>query len=425
MHFNLISIFPEFFTSPLSTSLIKKAIEKGIISFSIVNPRDFATDTHKSVDDRPYGGGPGMVMMADPICRAIEHIEEPGKIILLSPRGKVFNQKEAEKLSREKTITFICGRYEGIDERVDELFEVEKVSIGDFVLNGGEAASLCMIEAICRFLPDFMGKEDSVEAESFSAGLIEHPHYTRPREYRGLKVPEVLLSGNHREIEKWRREMSLLETFKNRPELLENAPLLPDDYTFLRQKKELFLGRNLYVGLVHYPVVNREGRECGVSLTNLDIHDIARVCKTYGISRYYLITPIEDQKQLASRLISHWIDGPGKGANPDREAALKLISIVDSIEDGVEDIRTKTGIDPYIVTTSARDEGSFTFSGLREVLQDRPVFLLFGTGHGLSPRVMKMAHAILKPIRAFDRYRHLSVRSAVSIIIDRILKDIF
>ena len=425
MHFNIISIFPEFFTSPLNTSLLKKAIEKNLISFSFINPRDFATDGHRSVDDRPYGGGAGMVMMVEPIYLAIKSIPDPGKIILLSPRGRVFDQKKARELSKLSKITFICGRYEGIDERIEEIFDIERISIGDFVLNGGEVACLSMIEAIARLIPDFMGKSESTEYESFSSNLIEHPHYTRPAEYMGFKVPDVLLSGNHKEIDKWRREMSLIETFKNRPDLLQSANLCPEDYKYLREYKFKFLGRNLYVGLVHFPVLNKDGKECAVSLTNLDIHDIARVCKTYSISKYYLITPIEDQKDLASRLIHHWIDGPGKGANPDREIALKIVRIIDSIEDAVDNICKLTGQRPYIVTTSARDEGDLNFSNLREILEQRPVFLLFGTGHGLSKRVMKMADGILRPLRPFDRYRHLSVRSAVSIIIDRILGDCF
>jgi len=425
MHFNIVSIFPEYFNSPISLSLIKKAIDKGIISFSFINPRDFATDAHRTVDDRPYGGGCGMVMMVEPLYKAVKSIPHPGKIILLSPRGKIFDQEMAYELSRESHITFICGRYEGIDERLESLLCVRRVSIGDFVLNGGEAACLCMIEAISRLIPDFMSKEESVQYESFANGLIEHPHYTRPSEYMGLKVPDVLVSGNHKKINRWRRERSLVETMDNRPELLEKSRLSPADYQFLRQKKSRFLGRNLYVGLVHFPVLNKDGKECAVSLTNLDIHDIARVCKTYSVNKYYLITPIEDQKDLANRLISHWIQGPGKGANPDREMALKLVEIKDSIEDAVYDIKRISGSSPYIITTSARDEGDLSFSYVRKLLEDNSVFLLFGTGHGLSKRVMKKAHGILKPIRVFDRYRHLSVRSAVSIVIDRILGDIY
>jgi len=157
----------------------------------------------------------------------------------------------------------------------------------------------------------------------------------------------------------------------------------------------------------------------------LDIHDIARVSKTYGVNKYYLITPIEDQKKLAARLISHWLHGPAKKLNPDREKALQLVEIVDFVEDAVEKIRIRSGMDPYIIATSARDEGSFTYEDVRELLEDNAVFLLFGTGHGLSPRIIDMAYKVLRPIRVFDEYRHLSVRSAVSITIDRILGDIY
>jgi len=425
MQFNIITIFPEFFKSPLECGLLKKAIDSSLISFSFINPRDFTNDVHRSVDDRPYGGGAGMVMMIEPLDKAISSIANPGKILLLSPRGRVFNQSKAQELSKEESITLICGRYEGIDERIEELYDIERISIGDFVLNGGEAAALCVVEAVARFIPGFMGKEESTRCESFANGLLEHPHYTRPAEYKNIKVPQVLLSGNHREIERWRRESSLKETFDYRPDLLEDAKLLPEDYGYLRRYKNEFLGRSLYVGLVHYPVLRKDGKETAVSLTNLDIHDIARVCKTYGIGGYYLITPIIDQQNLAKRLINHWVEGPAKGINPDREKALRLVHIVDYIETAIEDIKLKTGMEPFIVTTSARDEGELGLSVVRKILKQRPVFLLFGTGHGLSKRVMEMAHGILKPIRAFDPYRHLSVRSAASIIIDRILKDVY
>ncbi len=425
MHFNIITIFPEFFDSPFSTGLLKKAIDKNILSFSFVNPRDFTHDKHHSVDDRPYGGGPGMVMMVEPLYRAITSIKKRGKLILLSPRGKPFDQSLAKELAREKTLTFICGRYEGIDTRIEEIFSPVVISLGDFVLNGGEAACLCMIEAISRFIPGFLGKQDSAMEESFSSQLLEYSHYTRPEKFMSLTVPEVLLSGHHQNIEKWRKEQSLLETMRLRPDLIERATLSPYDYRFLRRQKSNFLGKNLYLGLVHYPVLNSKGEITAVSLTNLDIHDIARISRTYSLGGFFLITPIEDQKLLAKRLLHHWLEGAGKGANPHREEALRLVHIADSVEEAVDTIEKQTGYPPLLFATSARDEGDIPPISVREILQEKVVFLLFGTGHGLAPSILEKSTGILRPIRAFDHYRHLSVRSAVSIVIDRILGDVW
>ncbi len=425
MHFNIISIFPEFFDSPLSQGLLKRAIDKDIISFAFINPRDFAQDRHRSVDDRPYGGGPGMVMMVEPLYRALISLKKRGKVVLLSPRGVPFTHKMAKTLAKEKVISIVCGRYEGIDARIEDIFSPLTISIGDFVLNGGEAACICIIEAVSRFIPGFLGKEESAQDESFSSGLLEYPHYSRPEEFMSFKVPEILLSGHHQKIERWRREQSLIDTFLLRPDLIEKTSLSPWEYNFLRNQKVQILGKNLYIGLVHYPVLNSRGETTAVSLTNLDIHDIARISKTYSLGGFFLITPIEDQKLLAKRLLHHWLKGPGKGANPHREEALRLVHIVDSVEDAKEYIQKNTGNPPIVFATSARDEGNMPCIRLKETLEENVVLLLFGTGHGLAPTILKESSGILRPIRAFDHYRHLSVRSAVSIIIDRILGDIW
>jgi len=426
MHFNIITLFPEFFNSPLSQGLIKKAIEKNLLSFSFINPRDYTRDRHRSVDDRPYGGGAGMVMMVEPLYRAISSLDKKGRLILFSPRGTPLTHRMARSLSKEEIITFICGRYEGIDARIEEIFSPLVVSIGDFVLNGGESACICAIEAISRFIPGFMGKQDSAMEESFSSGILEYPHYTRPETFMGHSIPPILLSGHHENIRKWRRKQALIDTLRLRPELLERTFLSPEDYQILRKEKGHGLGKNLYVALVHHPVLNNRGETTTVSLTNLDIHDIARVCKTYGISGFFLVTPIRDQMRLARRLISHWLDGPGKGANPHREEALKLVKIVESVSRCEEIIEEVTGYPPVVFATSARDEGDIPYVHVRKILSRKKiVLLLFGTGHGLAPSIMESVEGVLRPLRAFDSYRHLSVRSAVSIVVDRILGDVW
>lgn len=433
MKFNLVTLFPEFFDSPLSHGLMGKAVDKNIVSFNLIDPRSYTLDKHKSVDDRPYGGGPGMVMFVDPIARALDEIDiKPtreggagkGRLIMLSPRGKPLTQAMAREFSKEEELTLVCGRYEGIDARFEDLYPVECVSVGDFVLNGGEAGALCLIESISRLLPDFMGHAESGTEESFSSGLLEYPHYTRPPEYEGLEVPEVLSSGNHAVIEKWRRERSLEVTLKSRPEILSEAEdLKHEDVLHLRSTPRKRLGRNLSMALVHYPVLNKFGEKTAVSLTNLDIHDMSRVSRSYSLAGMYAVTPIEDQKRLADKLISHWTKGAGSKFNPDRAEALSTVQVKDSLEDVIADIEREAGIKPVIVTTSARGAGTLIPGQVRQWLEEAPVLLVFGTGHGLAPEILEMAAGSLRPIRFMDGYNHLSVRSAVAITVDRLLGD--
>jgi len=222
LRFKIITIFPDFFSSPLRYGVLARAIKNGIINVDIYNLRDYTDDVHKTVDDRPFGGGPGMVMMVEPIWRAVESLKTAeSKVLLLSASGKLFDQKMAETLAREKELILICGRYEGVDERVAEHIADLEVSIGNFVLSGGEVAALVIIETIARLIPGVVGKEDSLETESFSGGLLEHPQYTRPRDFKGMRVPDVLFSGNHGKIEKWRKKAAMEKTMKNRPDLIK------------------------------------------------------------------------------------------------------------------------------------------------------------------------------------------------------------
>lgn len=212
-----------------------RAQKAGLITVRATNIRDHAEDKHRTVDDTPYGGGSGMVMMAGPLCKAVESLpaDPPGPVILLSPQGDAFNQAMAQELAVEKRLILVCGRYEGVDERFRQLKVDREISLGDFVISGGELAALCVIDAVSRLIPGVLGADDSAALDSFSDGLLEHPHYTRPPEFRGLAVPEVLTSGNHGAIERWRRGRSLLRTKKRRPDLLEAADLSEKDLALL------------------------------------------------------------------------------------------------------------------------------------------------------------------------------------------------
>jgi len=220
-HVNLLTLFPDMFPGYLGASLAGRALERGDWSYSAIQIRNFATDKHQTVDDTPFGGGAGMVMRADIIDKALLSIENPGRKIYMSPRGKVLNQSLVKELSQTPNLTLLCGRYEGVDQRVLDAHGFEEISIGDYVLSGGEPAALILMDACIRLLPGVMGNEETAGEESFSNGLLEYPHYTRPAEWNGLTVPDVLKSGNHAEIKKWREAESLKLTQRVRPDLLK------------------------------------------------------------------------------------------------------------------------------------------------------------------------------------------------------------
>ncbi|OGP87267.1 MAG: tRNA (guanosine(37)-N1)-methyltransferase TrmD [Deltaproteobacteria bacterium RBG_19FT_COMBO_43_11] len=240
MRFDVLSIFPEMFQSPLNYSLLKKAQEKGLINICLHDIRDWAEDKHKMTEDAPYGSGCGMVMKVEPVERALMEIKNTRLnplVVLMTPQGEIFNQKVASQLTREKQIIIICGRYEGVDERIREHLTDREISIGDYILTGGEPSALVLIDAVSRLLPGVLGNDESPFSESFSQGLLEYPQYTRPAEYKGWRVPEILLSGNHAKIEGWRKQKSLKRTYKRRPDLLEKAELSAEDREYLQKLK--------------------------------------------------------------------------------------------------------------------------------------------------------------------------------------------
>lgn len=228
MRFDILTLFPELFDSYLEQGLLKRAIQNQLVEIQRWNFRDWATDKHASVDDRPYGGGPGMLIGCDTVYQCVEHVQqvvpEPGKLIMLTPQGKTLNQKLAQELSQERQLTLLCGRYEGFDERIRIGLEPMEISAGDFITNGGEVPAMLIIESVIRLIPGVLGDESSAKYDSFSeSGLLEYPQYTRPQNFRGMEVPEVLLSGNHQEIARWRHEQSLQRTRERRNDLLTES----------------------------------------------------------------------------------------------------------------------------------------------------------------------------------------------------------
>lgn len=241
MHIEVFSLFPGMFDGVLNASMMKKAQEKGAFTFNVTDFRAYSENKHSQVDDYPYGGGAGMVLKPEPLFNAVESLQTTGKrprVILMCPQGERFTQKKAEELAQEENLVFLCGHYEGYDERIREHLVTDEISIGDFVLTGGELAAMTVIDSVVRLLPNVLGQADSHIQDSFSTGLLEHPHYTRPADFRGMKVPDILLSGNHAKIAQWRDEQSLKRTFERRPDLLEHIELTDKQKAYIETLKK-------------------------------------------------------------------------------------------------------------------------------------------------------------------------------------------
>jgi tRNA (guanine37-N1)-methyltransferase len=240
--FDVVTIFPRMVAAGLAEGVVSRGIARGLIDVAVHDLRDHTADRHRTVDDVPYGGGPGMVMKPEPLARAVEEIRarrgQPDAVVVLTPQGRPFKQSEAVRMSGLSHIVLLCGRYEGIDERVRELVATDELSIGDYVLSGGELPALVVIDAISRLVPGVVGDEQSVEQDSFSDGVLDHPHYTRPAEFGGVKVPDVLLSGHHAEVRRWRRKTALARTLERRPDLLDEATLDDEDRELLKEIRE-------------------------------------------------------------------------------------------------------------------------------------------------------------------------------------------
>jgi tRNA (guanine37-N1)-methyltransferase len=241
MKFDIVTIFPRMVEAGLADGVISRGIDRGLLDVRAHDLREHTTDRHRSVDDMPYGGGPGMVMKPEPLAKAVDAIRRdrgtPGAVVLLSPQGRLFTQVEAVRLGGLAHVVLLCGRYEGIDERVRELVATEELSIGDYVLSGGELAALVVVDAVSRLVPGVVGDADSVEGDSFSRGLLDFPHYTRPAEFAGRTVPEVLLSGHHAEVRRWRKREALRRTLARRPDLLASASLDEEEREMLTELK--------------------------------------------------------------------------------------------------------------------------------------------------------------------------------------------
>jgi tRNA (guanine37-N1)-methyltransferase len=312
----------------------------------------------------------------------------------------------------------ICGRYEGIDERVKAFVE-EEISIGDYTLSGGEIAAMAVIDAVTRLIPGVLGNLQSPHEESFTNGLLEYPQFTRPEEFRGMKVPEVLVSGDHERIKNWRREMSLKLTQERRPDLFRKAPLTAEE-----RKRFGNSSSRLYVALLHHPVYDKNGRIVTTAVTNMDVHDIARSARTYGVGAFYVVTPVKALQKLVRKIMTHWEQGYGSQYNQTRKEPLSLVRLKDDLDEVILDVERESGSKPLLVVTTARaGERRSSFAEMREMLkrEKKSTLLLFGTGWGLTEAVLAQSDYILEAVQGGTDYNHLSVRSAAAVILDRLL----
>jgi tRNA (guanine37-N1)-methyltransferase len=425
MRFTVVTILPELIGPALAAGVVGRASTGGVIDVGTVNPRDFTSDRHRTVDDTPYGGGPGMVMKAPPLLAAIADACARGgapptrtRRILMSPSGARLTQATVRRLATcADHLVLVCGRYEGVDQRVIDLGIDEELSLGDFVLSGGELAALAVIDAVARLVPGVLGEPTSADDESFSAGLLEYPQYTRPAIVEGLEVPEVLAGGNHAVIARWRHEQALRRTAVRRPDLWPTVRQVPPAHD---------VAQRTYVALCHHPVRDRDGRAVTSSLTNFDVHDLARSASTYGLAGYVVVTPITSQREKAEHIARVWEE---RETGEHRAAALALVSTAASIADAVAAVAARHGgAVPRVVATSA---AANAFAGLERfsppalvsacaAAPAQPVLILLGTGWGLIEEQVVEASCVLTPITGRPAWNHLSVRSAAAIILDRL-----
>ena len=440
MKFSVITVLPELIDRALDATaggVVGRAREAGVITVETINPRDFTHDRHRTVDDTPYGGGPGMVMKAEPLLAAIARASEPlaseprPHRIFLGPAGTPLAQRRVKELAQLPHIVLVCGRYEGIDERVIDMAIDEQLSIGDYVLSGGELAALVVIDACARLVPGVLGEAASADDESHSAGTLEYPQYTRPPALGDHVVPAILSSGNHAAIAAWRRQQSLVRTAQRRPDLFARLALSRADRKLLPPP----LAQRTHLALVHHPVVDRHNKIVTSSLTNFDIHDLARSTATYDLAAYHIVTPITSQREKAEHIASLWFDDPVTGAPPARKqpatgsraGALSRVRTADSVETVIANITTEHGAPPVVVGTSARPE-SFPAAHRRSApellaemaLDPAPLLILLGTGWGLADALIPSVTRVLAPIEGGSDWNHLSVRSAGAILLDRL-----
>lgn len=441
MKIAVVSILPELVEGALCAGVVGRAatvrrhdpasgaVEESPerpLSVTLVSPRDFTSDRHRTVDDTPYGGGPGMVMKPEPLLAAIAAAERelavPARRVLLSPVGRPLDQAAVRRLAEQPALILVCGRYEGVDERVIEEAIDEEISLGDYVLSGGELGALVLIDAVARLLPGVLGEPASASEESFSDALLEYPQYTRPWRLGERQVPDILASGNHAAIAAWRRSRALERTALRRPDLFASHRPSAPDRKLLAKLPRLDVASRTYLALVHHPVLDRTGAVVTSAVTNLDLHDLARSSRTFGLAGTFIVTPVTAQQDKVRHIATLWQEQEGLDH---RASALELVRVASSLADVLDALGGQGAV--RVVATSANPHAlqqvpRLTSSELVATARadDRPVLLVFGTGWGLAESLHPAIEQVLVPIDGAPEWNHLSVRSAVAITLDRL-----
>lgn len=439
MKFSIVTLFPQLYEPFLATSLIHRAQEKGTVSFQVESLLSYCQPKER-VDAPTFGHGSGMLLRPEVIERAVTACEAasgPAFKIFFSPAGKKLDQDLLRSLharvQEKQHVMLLPARYEGMDARIEEEYADETISLGDFVLMGGDLPTMVFLEGFLRLIPGIVGRQESVERDSFIGPFVDFPEYTAPAVWKGRSVPEVVRSGDHKQMQLWRDQRAIERTVKGHFGWLRQHATSAEQHT-----KILATIPPHYAVLMHDQVLlpadivpeGKQGDSYRVgttSITSLDIHDIARSAKTYGLQGYFLVTPLEDQRRIASKLLHFWQEGVGVTYNPHRAEALASVQIRPSLDEVRRVIREREGKEPLIVTTSAQVPTSP--QGRAKVIsyddqalvwaEDRPVVLVFGTGRGLAPQLLEGADFILAPLEGYAPFNHLSVRSAAAVIFDR------
>lgn len=425
MNISVLTLFPELYKPFFEVSLIKRAQEKGTISCHVNNLLSY-TQPKVRVDDTTFGHNAGMLLKPEIIEQAVDASERDfGKAykIILSPQGKVMTQPRLqelyERIKDQKHIMVIASRYEGLDARVENYYADELVSVGNFVVMGGDIPAMLLLEGLLRFVPGVVGKEESVQLDSFSGAFVDYPEYTRPVVWKGMEVPEIVRSGNHAAIDAWRQEQAAQATVTKHFNWVRSIPTTKAEQKLIKK----YIPHH-YVALMHNDIDLKEGRIGHTSVTSIDIHDIARSSTTYGIETFFIVTSLLDQQKMVEKMLSFWVDEKiGGDYNNNRHEAVRSVQLKSELDDVIAAIEAREGKKPLIIGTSARDSDIAKIVSYfdQEIVwqHDRPILFLFGTGSGMSEGLLNRCDYMLPPLQGFSDFNHLSVRSAVAIILDK------
>lgn len=397
---------------------------RGELSFDVRSLFEVCAPKER-VDGPTFGHHAGMVIRPEVVERMVDEQEaRHGKAfkIFFSPRGKKVDQDLlralAQRIAHEKHVAFFAARYEGMDARIEEEYADEILSVGDFVVMGGDLPLQLTLEGLFRYLPGVVGKSESVERDSFTGPWVDAPAYTAPVAWKGKSVPDVIRSGDHKRIEQWEEEYAIRDTVRNHFTWLRSHPVTPQQRDLVRASMPPH-----YIALMHDEISLPHGFVGTTSVTTLDIHDIARSSRTYGVKGFFIVTPLVDQQKIVTKLLSFWRSDEGGDYNPHRQRALEGTHLVDRYHDVVNKIEELEGVKPLVVVTSAQSisgvESISYYDQHRVWESQRPVLILLGTGRGLAPEVSARADFALLPLMGYSSFNHLSVRSAAAIILDR------